>query len=905
MEKSEDYLILTENLKLHLRDYIEEKHPDGVTPTGLDAQFRCLKHSPDNNPSMFIGHNIPQVAKCRVCDATLSIFHAHHELEGAPIYGRDFLEKNLNVLALKYGYEPLEVAALTEDQLFMMKLYDIHTAASEILKAGEVKGGVISRDFCKQMGITDAVADEMAIGTVTDVGNFIAKICAMGNWSSEEVESAGVRESKFGPTILSYTIHDKRGRPIGFAGRDWRFDGRFGVPHEPTFVDGKGIECKRAKWVNSTTSVIYEKANTLYGYHKAKKYNVDSKVYVVEGYADAAVLWSYGLDNVVCVGSTAFSPRHVQMLKDADKTIIVICLDNDEAGLKATDKILEQGFKNVPFIKGQVLLVPPTKREDGKLDVDPDTFIKVNGLDSFTALVPLNAFEYTIGRIPDVLEDDDQKDLFVKRFIPIIMNETSAITQQAMRKAIANRIGVGEALIREYQSNMERVHNTERREMLKKEHFKFRKQFEDALLFEPEKAVSLASFFRDKVNESMNAEYTVKMGIQEVLDGFSCWREERETAEANDLFWKTGWEFWDLAIGGIQKTDCFIGVAGPANHGKSAILTNITLGLLDNNPLEELMVLYWTIDDTRDTLFTKLAAIMAKQMIYNVFTYKTQPDQIKSAINVAMARLEKFVRNHNLLVKGAEIGKSGEDVKKWVALMQERYPERKMVLMIDNFSNMTGPGDELQVQAHNIEILHSMRCDMNLAIVSSLEMNKEGFEGRASSKNLRGSGKIFYRLTRTITVFNDHREKEQNNNHNPEVFWVDSNGAKRPVMEACFGKSKNMSPEAAGGSNYFQFEPTIGLLTEIGPQSKWDKFQIENNQSKNHTDLGLASWISYDKKKESKALAPVAEQVQPEVKEEPESQLTSSESLQDASSPFMGKQDDFDPLLSDLDDDGL
>ncbi len=567
MEKSEDYLILTEKLKMHLQDYIEETHPDGFTQTGLDIQFKCLNHSPDNNPSMFVGHNIPQVAKCRVCDATMSIFHAHHKIEGAPIYGRDFLEHNLNVLALKYGYEPLEVAALTEDQLYMMKLYDIHTAASEMIRAGETPGGVISRDFCKQLQLTDAVCDEMAIGTVIDVPGFIAKICAMGNWTSDEVESAGIRDSKFGPTILSYTIHDNRGRPIAFAGRDWRYDGRFGVPYEPTFVDSKGIENKRAKWVNSTTSVIYEKANTLYGYHKAKKYNVDSKVYVVEGYADAAVLWSFGIHNVVCVGSTAFSPRHVQMLKDADKTVIIICLDNDEAGLKATDRVLEQGFKNIPFIKGQVLLIPPTAREDGKLDVDPDTFIKVKGRAAFLDLVPLNAFEYTISRIPDVLEDDDQKDLFVKRFIPIIMNETSAITQQVMRKAIANRIQVAEVLIREYQSNTERVHNTERRERLKKEHFKFRKNFEDALMFEPEKSVALASAFRDKVNESMNADYTVKMGIQEVLDGFSSWRDERENAEANDLFWKTGWDFWDLAIGGIQKTDCFIGVAGPANHG--------------------------------------------------------------------------------------------------------------------------------------------------------------------------------------------------------------------------------------------------------------------------------------------------------------------------------------------------
>jgi archaellum biogenesis ATPase FlaH len=402
----------------------------------------------------------------------------------------------------------------------------------------------------------------------------------------------------------------------------------------------------------------------------------------------------------------------------------------------------------------------------------------------------------------------------------------------------------------------------------------------------------------------MNADYVVKMGMQEVIDGFTAWKEERETADIADLFWQTGWEFWDNALGGIQKNDTFIAVAGPSNHGKSCMLTNLCEGLLANNDPKELMILYWTIDDTKETLYTKLTSIMARKEIFKVFTYKNQADEDKAAITRAMAKMEKYIRNQTLVVKGSSIGRTGDDVKKWVEIMQEKHPQKRVVLLIDNFSNMTGHGDDLAVQGQNIEVLHDMRCDKNLAIVSTFEMNKEGFDGRASTKNFKGTGSILYRVTRTIKVYNDHKAEDMKGNHNPEFFWKNKAGVKRPIIEACLGKTKNMGPQNVGGNLYFQFEDTIGCITEIGPDIKWKTFQRENNHEGKWNDLGLDKWAPFTKDTaEVKALAPGDMSSESSDEKTEEATLTPPEIKQDGKSPLPGTASQIDSGLSHLDND--
>lgn len=850
------YLDTIEAVKKNLADYIIEKVTE-IKRHRTDVTFRCLNpNHPDRNPSMFVDQRIPHIAHCRSCGVSMSIFHVHHHLESAPLYGRAFLEDNVNVLAVKYGIEPIDVKAMSEDELHKFNVYQVHQTASDLIS--EALSGFINTQYTTSLGISEEVRTKMGIGTIKDYDKFILEIATRGNWTVEEVTNWGLTSNLFGPEKITYTIHDVRGRPIAFATRDLKYDGRFGITKEEEITDAKGIIKKRPKWYNSFTSVIYEKSDTLYGYHYALKEEV-SKVYVVEGYADAAVMWSHGLRNVVCVGSTAFSPKHVQMLKEAQIGVVIICLDNDDPGLAATDRILEDGFKSIPFIKAQILQVPHTFREDGKtLDVDPDSFIRTYGKEAFEALKPMSAFQYTINRIPDELKSDEEKSLFVERFLPIIMNEPSAITQQQMRKAIALRIGLSEHLIKEEQINRERIYNMQMRERLKNEFKITSKKFYESLDLSPEQSLPIITNFREKVNNEMNSAVQARLGVHEVIEEFDAWKKDRETTTRSDQCLKTGFDFIDEEWGGIPRNDAFVGFTAAPNAGKSALLMNLAVGILENNDPSKFMCLYWTIDDNKRTLYDKLISILSSKEIYKVNALSEQSDEVKKDIHKAIQKVDKWIRYDLCLsVKDSDIGKSGDDCKNWVLSMQDKFPEKTMVLFIDNFANMTGhKGEELADEHYNIEILHELRVKYNVAVISSFEVNKEGSEGRLTNKSQRGSQKKQFRATLSFNVYNELGEAQNAGRTNAKNVWFDKIGDKYPIIETTVSKNKLNCKTSFKGSLYWKFLPTIGTVSLIGDYQKLNQFYKENDQQKKHRGIGLENWSSVWNKTTSAAPVP-------------------------------------------------
>lgn len=825
-----------------LGDYIQTQISD-IRNNSSDITFSCLSPDhPDRNPSMFVDQRVSHIAHCRSCGASYNIFQAHHLLEGAPLYGRGFLEDNVNKLAVQFGIDPIDIRELTEDEIHKFNMYQVHLTAADILS--ENKESLVTREFTSQLGISDDVANSLSIGTVLDTDDYIQEIANRGGWTVDEVEDLGIRPNLFGPTKISYTLHDKKGRPIAFATRDLRYDGRFGVEKQEEITDAKGHTRSIPKWCNSSTSVIYNKADTLYGYHYATKSEDVNKIYVVEGYGDAAVMWSYGIRNVVCVGSTAFSPKHVQMLKDAMVSVVIICLDNDEAGLAATDRVLEEGFTAVSHIKAQVLQVPPTEREDGKMDVDPDSYIRAHDKDAFLALTPESAFQYTLNRIPDELDSDEEKALFVERFIPIVMNETSAITQQAMRKAIANRIGVSEHLIKEEQVNREKIYNSTMRDKLKNEFKLTSRRFYEAIDLQPDKALPLITEFRDKVNNEMNSSAMAKLGMGEVCEGFENWKSEREQGQVEDLCFKTGFDFIDNEWGGIPKRDTFMGFTGPPNMGKSALLMNFAVSVLSNNDPTTTLVLYWTIDDNKYTLYDKMSAIMSRCRIYDVNAFNQADAAVQRKINKSMNQIEKWIKfDQCLSVKDQDIGKSGDDCKNWVLSMKEKFPDKDILLVIDNFANMSGPHrEELQNEAYNIEILHDLRTRDEVAIISSFEVNKEGSEGRFTNKGQRGSQSKMFRQTLNFNVYNELGEAQNAGRTAAQDFWTDSIGKKMPVIETTVSKNKLNCKTGFKGKLFWKFVPYIGYLECIGEEEKLKRFKTENHNGM-HRDVE-SNWSS-------------------------------------------------------------
>lgn len=110
------------------------------------------------------------------------------------------------------------------------------------------------------------------------------------------------------------------------------------------------------KYLNSSEKAGFIKGNNLFGINLALQSIVkERKVYIVEGYTDVMAMHQSGVKNVVAQCGTAPTDAQAKMIKRyADE--VVLCLDNDAAGLVAMDRAAQ---KLLPLdLKVEILLAP-------------------------------------------------------------------------------------------------------------------------------------------------------------------------------------------------------------------------------------------------------------------------------------------------------------------------------------------------------------------------------------------------------------------------------------------------------------------------------------------------------------------------------------------------------------------
>jgi len=120
---------------------------------------------------------------------------------------------------------------------------------------------------------------------------------------------------------LMFPIIDASSRIIGFGGR--------------TLGDDP------AKYMNSPTTLVFDKSNCVYGLDKARHEIVSSGIVaVVEGYTDVIMAHQAGCKNVVATLGTSFTAGHARLLRRFTKNIVLI-FDSDIAGASAAERALE------------------------------------------------------------------------------------------------------------------------------------------------------------------------------------------------------------------------------------------------------------------------------------------------------------------------------------------------------------------------------------------------------------------------------------------------------------------------------------------------------------------------------------------------------------------------------------
>ena len=211
---------------------------------------------------------------------------------------------------------------------------------------------------------------------------------------------------------VMFPIINAQGRVLGFGGR--------------AMGDAK------PKYLNTAETPIFNKRMNLYGLNFAKKERSVGHLVLVEGYMDTVSLRRYGVQGVVATLGTALTEEQARLMKRYAPEVW-ISYDGDAAGQKAALRALD-------ILDGQNI---PARVIDYPAGMDPDDFIKANGLSGFEALPKHDSTSYRMIRARDGLDLSEQEGMtqYALRCCGILKNVKSPIDMENHLRRLVNETG--------------------------------------------------------------------------------------------------------------------------------------------------------------------------------------------------------------------------------------------------------------------------------------------------------------------------------------------------------------------------------------------------------------------------------------------------------------------------------
>ena len=236
-------------------------------------------------------------------------------------------------LAGRIGYTlNYEDGGTAPDNSGRSRLYAANSAAAEFFRSQLLTSDAeTGRRFLGERGFDAGAAAHFGVGFAPRGWDGMLKALTAQGFTRDELLAAGlVSQGQRGVYDrfrgrLVWPIRDVTGQTIGFGARK-------------LFDDDKG-----PKYLNTPETVIYKKAQVLYGLDLAKRdiaRGDPRRVVVVEGYTDVMACHLAGITTAVATCGTAFGTEHIKVLRrimgdDSASGEVVFTFDGDEAGQKA------------------------------------------------------------------------------------------------------------------------------------------------------------------------------------------------------------------------------------------------------------------------------------------------------------------------------------------------------------------------------------------------------------------------------------------------------------------------------------------------------------------------------------------------------------------------------------------
>jgi len=776
-------------LKSLLPEYVEGFRT--LKRSGDNWRLNCINPAHDDkNPSCFLlapAHKDGQAYEdwkfyCHSCGVQGDIFNAAALLEEKSIAGHEFIEENVLYLAEKLKIGEVRTRQLSEREKVEVSMHQCMKAAINVLRDITVQdrakmdwhvrkyiydhGWIIDDDNGDSkplidMGVFWIPSGELFRKRMTDLGYSPKFLERMDMWTRGKEE-----HPIFQPKCLIFTIFDNKGRPVGFAGRD---------------CTKKAGE--QGKYVNTSASLegnIYHKGKILYNMHVAKQQR--KAVYVFEGYSDVITARMHGFDRCVAVCSSNLTADQMLALSANGITEIVLCMDGDEAGHAAVDKILDDRISGQSDVRCKILLLDGT---------DPDEFIRENGLEELFKLRAIDPFEYKLDKIRlDTLDSEE----VCKLMIPLIVNEPSSIAQEKMAKILAEYTGFSLQAILQDLNRASNYRDAEReaqkKALLHEAVLKAEDNWDVAPLLLMDVANRIAQIDSVAKSDSMSSvEFSRAIVEQKEI-------EEERGDEKPGFRLGSMLEILDDRLAGEWPGSLGI-IGGRANTGKTTLLTQMALySVLEN---EDVVSVILTLDDARRKIIPRLVTMLAYEEYGNIFlnlgmverpahwAKKMNTNAVLEYRDAGYRRLREVVNDGRIVVKDTTHGTSFPYIQALLQHTQHAHPGKQIIFWLDSFHKVSTT-DGVRDREYHVELallIKNLAKQISIPFWMNAEYHKIQPGTRPTNNHLAETVKLEYEADVIIHLYNDLHDIGFESN-----MYFTFDNERQPLVEAIFGKNK-------------------------------------------------------------------------------------------------------------------
>lgn len=397
-------------------------------PAGKNFKALCPFHR-EKTPSFMVSRE-RQSWHCFGCNLGGDIFSFLMRYENI-----DFGEA-LKILAEKAGVELKRLSP--QDYKFFGLLYDLNNLAKEFFKR-ELENYSPAMDYLEKRGLKKETIEDFEIGFAPNGAEALNLHLINLGFSPEDVVRAGlavktdrgVQIDRFRGRIM-FPIHNHFGKVVGFTGRIL-----------PQFETGE-----TGKYINSPETPIFNKSKLLYGFWKSKNFIRESQsVFIVEGQMDFLMSWQAGFRNTIATSGTALTLDHLRAIRRLTDSI-VLSFDNDEAGIRAGERVIDLVEANDMSVK--VAIFSDFKDPADAVQADPSNLRRV--IDEAKPAIQFYFERY----LPEEPEKFDESSLGRLRIVlSKIKNISSPVERHIWIKRLADRLKIGEKFLVEEMEKVE------------------------------------------------------------------------------------------------------------------------------------------------------------------------------------------------------------------------------------------------------------------------------------------------------------------------------------------------------------------------------------------------------------------------------------------------------------------